>query len=240
MSVRLLLRIALPSITSTLLFGLVHGTIRYVWIFSTASLAAMEQLTVRAFLVVFITSASLLMGCASTKVEVGGKPLKEPLCRAGGQPTSVLVYWTTQWRADQKEPELREAAAHRGLEDFFSRTNCLSVVATERLSPGQALPDDEEVVRLAARRGTLPDRIVLVAVRELGPKLTIGIPVIVEGGTEVLIDVRVLDPVPPRALADVQTLWRNGGTFVVKGVKTLDRDMSAALNATLMLSQSVQ
>jgi hypothetical protein len=152
----------------------------------------------------------------------------------------VLVYWATQWRADQKEPQQREAAARRGLEDFLSRTTCLSVVAAERFPPDQTLPDEEAAVRLAATRGSLPDRIVLVAVRELGPKLTIGIPVIVEGGTEVLLDVRVLDPKAPGLLADAQTLWRNGGTFVIKGVKTLDGDMSEALKAALMSSQSAQ
>ena len=35
-------------------------------------------------------------------------------------------------------------------------------------------------------------------------------------------------------LANTRTFWRNGGTFVIKGVKTLDQDMSAALSATLM------
>ena len=70
--------------------------------------------------------------------------------------------------------------------------------------------------------------------RELGPRLTIGIPAIVEGGTEVLIDVRLLAPKGSESLANAQMRWRNGGAFVIKGVKTLDRDMSAALEALLM------
>ena len=37
-----------------------------------------------------------------------------------------------------------------------------------------------------------------------------------------------------------RTLWRNGGTFVIKGVKTLEQDMSAALAATLMPGQSAR
>jgi hypothetical protein len=35
-------------------------------------------------------------------------------------------------------------------------------------------------------------------------------------------------------MANTQTLWRNGGTLVIKGVTTLDHDMSAALTATLL------
>jgi len=58
-------------------------------------------------------------------------------------------------------------------------------------------------------------------------------PVIVQGGTEVLVDVQVLD-IPNSARLATRTSWRNGGMFVIKGVKTLDADMSAALLATLM------
>jgi hypothetical protein len=35
-------------------------------------------------------------------------------------------------------------------------------------------------------------------------------------------------------MADVRTHWQNGGTFIIKGVKTLEEDMSAALRSTLM------
>ncbi|MDO8947805.1 MAG: hypothetical protein Q7U88_11715, partial [Desulfocapsaceae bacterium] len=76
--------------------------------------------------------------------------------------------------------------------------------------------------------------VLFVVVRELGPRLVIGIPNIVEGGTEVKIDVRVLATQTSKLLANTQTLWRNGGTFVIKGVSTLDRDMSSALSYVLM------
>jgi hypothetical protein len=75
---------------------------------------------------------------------------------------------------------------------------------------------------------------VLIVVRELGPKLVIGIPALVEGGTEVVVDVRVLNARTSESMADVRTHWQNGGTFIIKGVKTLEEDMSAALRSTLM------
>lgn len=68
---------------------------------------------------------SLLAGCASTRVEVTGSPLKEPVCRVGTAALATAVYWRPQWRTDQKEPALREAAALRGIEDFLGRTGCL-------------------------------------------------------------------------------------------------------------------
>jgi hypothetical protein len=177
---------------------------------------------------------SLLTGCASTKVVISGQPLEESLCRAETPPISLQIYWTTQWRPEQKEPQMREVSALQGVQDFLAGAKCLSVVAFERLASGQALPSDADLLQLAASGDGYIDRIVLVVVRELGPRLVIGLPVIVEGGTEVLIDVRVLDPQEKRTLADSQTLWRNGGVFVVKGVKTLANDMSAALRATLI------
>ena len=111
---------------------------------------------------------------------------------------------------------------------------CLSVVAVSRLTPEQATAPNEELVRLASTLNPKPERVLLVVVRELGPRLVIGILVIVEGGTEAHIDVSVLDATTSMSMAATQTLRRNGGTFVIKGVKTLDQDMSAALQSTLM------
>ena len=177
---------------------------------------------------------SLLAACASTKVETTGSRLTEPVCRVGAIALTTVVYWSPQWRPDQKEPPLREAAALRGIQDFLGRTNCLSVSGIHRLSADVALLSDEELMRLASSPSTKPERVLHIVVRELGPRLTVGIPVIVEGGTEVLIDVRVLGPQGSGPLANIRTFWRNGGTFVIKGVKTLDQDMSAALSAALM------
>lgn len=191
-------------------------------------------LTRRLFVLAALSSLVALGGCASTKVETTGSPLKEPLCRVGAQAINAVLYWGTQWRPDQKEPSLREAAALRGIQDFLGHTSCLAVAGIHRLPTGDALPSDEELMRLATASSAKPERVVLIVVRELGPRLTVGIPVIVEGGTEVLIDVRVLNPQSSTSLASASTFWRNGGTLVIKGVKTLDQDMSAALNAALM------
>jgi hypothetical protein len=181
-----------------------------------------------------LVASFILAGCAATTVEVTGERLKEPLCTAGGASIRTAIYWGTRWRADQKEPLLREAAALRGIEDFVAGTKCLSDVTIQRLTPEQVTAPDAEALRMAATLNPAPARVVTVVVRELGPRLVIGIPAIVEGGTEVLIDVGVLDATTSRSLATTRTRWRNGGTFVVKGVGTLDQDMGAALRSTLM------
>ena len=176
-----------------------------------------------------------LVGCASTKVETTGTTLKEPLCKADQPKVSALVYWGPQWRPDQKEPERREAAASRGIEFFFAGSDCVSRFDVRRL-PGERMaetPSDETLLKLASAAAPKPDKVVVVVVRELGPVLRIGIPSIVEGGTEVVLELRLLDVPTSSAQADVRTHWRNGGTFVVKGVGSLERDMSAALAAAL-------
>jgi len=184
----------------------------------------------------FTLAASLLAlaGCASTRVESSGAPLQEPLCRAGMPAVATAVVWGTQWRPDQKEPALREAAALRGIEDFLGNTRCLAVTGVQRFPGGAEPPSDAQLRQQVAASPVRAERIVLIVVRELGPRLTVGLPVIVEGGTEVLIDVRVLDPRQTAPMASTRTLWRHGGRFVIQGVQTLDHDMSAALRATLM------
>ena len=141
------------------------------------------------------------------------------------------MYWGTQWRPDQKEPQLRETAARRGIADFFGQTPCLTVRAIHRLPPEAPLPADDVLSGLAG--SPAPERLILIVVRELGPRLVIGLPVIVEGGTEVVVDVKVLDPRQASPLANTQTHWRHGGPFVIKGVGSLASDMNAALAATL-------
>jgi hypothetical protein len=177
---------------------------------------------------------SMLVGCARTTIEVAGSPLKAPLCQVGAEPLSSAVFWSPLWRPDQKEPSLREAAALRGIEDFVAQTPCLAIAGIQRWPAENLLPSGGDLQRLVTTLPVVPERVVLIVVRELGPRLIFGFPVIVEGGTEVLIDVQVLNPQISESLANTNTLWRNGGMFVIKGVKTLEQDMSAALRATLM------
>ena len=177
-----------------------------------------------------------LLGCASTKVETTGAKLQQPLCVAGSGKLWALVYWGPQWRPDQKEPERREAAALRGIESFLTNSECLARVDVRRLPGGSTaeVPSDEALLKQASAAAPRADKVLVIVVRELGPLLRIGIPSIVEGGTEVVLELRLVDVPTSSAQANVRTHWWNGGTFVVKGVGSLDRDMSAALAAALV------
>ena len=161
--------------------------------------------------------------------------MQQPFCNAGGEKLSALVYWGPQWRPDQKEPERREVAAQRGIDAFLADSACVARFEMRRLPGGgmAEVPSDEALLKQAAAASPRPDKVLVIVVRELGPILRIGIPSIVEGGTEVVLELRLLDVPTSSARANVRTHWSNGGTFVVKGVGSLERDMSAALAAAL-------
>jgi hypothetical protein len=182
------------------------------------------------------------LGCASTNVETSGFRMGAPLCTPAHERLSAFVYWLPKWRSDQKEPARREAFAARGIQEFFGSARCVTQLEIRRL-PDEAsgeIPSDEELLGLAASAMPAADRVFLIVVRELGPKMFIGIPVIVRGSTEVVVEIRVLDARHSRSMANMKTHWENGGRFIIKGVKTLDTDMSAALSAALMPDASSQ
>lgn len=178
-----------------------------------------------------------LSGCASTTIDVTGQALQAPLCgspsasASASASASVAVLWGPLWRPDQKEPPLREAAALKGIQQFFATQRCLKDVAIQRIAiPAQAERlSDAALLDMAKTLTPHADKVILIMVRELGPKLHIGLPTLVEGGTEVVVDVRVVDAQRQAREATVQTHWQMGGPFYVKGVKTLDQDMQAAL-----------
>jgi|GEM_PF-564528 len=174
-----------------------------------------------------------LSGCASTTIDVTGQALQAPLCgsASASASASVAVLWGPLWRPDQKEPPLREAAALQGIQQFFATQRCLTDVAIQRIAiPAQnERLSDAALLDMAKALAPHADKVVLIVVRELGPKLRIGLPTLVEGGTEVVVDVRVVDAQRQAREATVQTHWQMGGPFYVKGVKSLDQDMQAAL-----------
>ena len=180
-----------------------------------------------------LAALAVAAGCATTTIDVAGTQLAGPLCSEGAPQVVVAVYWRPEWRADQKEPALREEAAARGIRDFLARSPCLAATTVVRV-PAPAAMADADLLRWVANDAPAAQRVLAVVVRELGPRLVVGGPTGIEGGTEVLVDLRVLDVAGARSLAQMRTHWRDGGSFVVKGVATLDRDLAAALAATLL------
>jgi hypothetical protein len=76
--------------------------------------------------------------------------------------------------------------------------------------------------------------VLVVVVRELGPVVQLlGSPALVEGGTDVVLELKAFDVRTGASLANFGIHWQNGGAFVIKGVQTLPQDMGSALQAAL-------
>lgn len=184
-----------------------------------------------------------LVGCASTKVVTLGMPTTPiPLCQSKDEQISALIVWKPEWRPDQKEVALREEAAQRGIEEFFNHSGCFSHVHVRRL-PGDnvtSTSSDLDLLKLAESEVPAPDKVLFIKVKELGPVVRIGLPVLVEGGTEVVLELKAINVRTKALIAALRTHWQNGGVFVVKGVKTLEQDMRAALAATLAHTSASQ
>lgn len=180
--------------------------------------------------------ALAVTGCASTQFEATGRTPTQAVCQAPGETISALVLWGPQWRPNQKDVPTREAAAQRGIERFFATSGCFSTVHIQRTANGQAANalSPTELRALAASEPTAPGRMLLITVRELGPVVKLFASLaLVEGGTDVVLEIRSVAAATGEVVADFRTHWQHGGPWVIKGVATLEQDIGSALQAAL-------
>ncbi|GAD24527.1 hypothetical protein [Acidovorax sp. MR-S7] len=183
----------------------------------------MRALFRSAAVAIAIAIAALLSGCAATTTVATTPAGQAPVC----QPQSALkamVLWQTRWRADQKDVPEREAAAARGIADFFADATCFPNATVARAEAGReafAVPPGSDVL-------------LVLTVRELGPTVKLlSSAALIEGGTEVAVDVARYVPGGGAPDRQFSIHWRNGGPGVVKGVQSLPADLAAALRAGL-------
>ena len=176
-------------------------------------------------LVASLVAAALLGACAgtaTTRVTLT-PPDPAPVC----QPQAAVkasVLWRTRWRVDQKDVPEREAAAVQGITRFFAEGGCFPSAVVARVDPS--------VTAFAVPPGS--DLLLVLTVRELGPTVKLlSSAALVEGGTEVVVDVAVVRPGRREPDQQFSIRWQDGGPGVVKGVQTLPADMGAALKAGL-------
>ena len=131
---------------------------------------------------------------------------------------------------------MREAAAQRGIERFFSTSQCFAKTKIIRKVGDQESIDlsPTEVRALVATDATTLSYVLLITVRELGPivKLLSSF-ALVEGGTETVLEIRTVSPSTGQTTADFTSHWQNGGPWVIKGVATLEQDIGSALQEAL-------
>ncbi|MGA3086175.1 MAG: hypothetical protein ABSE95_15490 [Thermodesulfobacteriota bacterium] len=182
----------------------------------------------------------MLSGCASTHFQITGQAPQQPLCQGLNQQASAIVFWGPKWRPDQKNVPFREAAAQRGIERFFSTSECFAQVRVIRKVDDRESIDllPAEVPALAAAYGSTPSQVLFITVRELGPivKLFSSL-ALVEGGTDVVLEIRAVSPSTGQTIANFTAHWQNGGPWVIKGVATLEQDIASTLQEALKPSR---
>lgn len=186
-------------------------------------------MTRAALRVLCLVACVVVTGCARTTVTVTPSP-QAPVCDPRA---AALVLWAQEWRPDQKDVPEREAAAAAGLDEFFLRSGCFARSELRRVPD---LAPSTIAAQAANARDVGPfDVVVAIAVRELGPIVELlASPALVDGGTEVVLQVSVFAPPEAREPRAFTIHWRNGGPGVVKGVASLPRDMQQALAAGLL------
>jgi len=169
--------------------------------------------------------ATLLAACASTTVTLTPSP-QSPVCERSAK---ALVLWMPLWRPDQKDVAAREAAAAAGLNSFFASSHCFARTELRRVNSLNHVTITEQ----SEQSGPF-DTVVTITVRELGPVVKLlSSASLIEGGTEVVLQVTARSVASSGATREFMVHWRNGGPGVVKGVASLPSDMSAALRSGL-------
>lgn len=175
--------------------------------------------------------AVLLSGCASTTVTL----TPSPQLAVSDPAASALVLWSPQWRPDQKDVSNREAAAQAGLQTFLDQSDCFSRSELRRI-PDLSSTAVSGHVKSATSQFS---RVVVIAVRELGPVVKLlSTAALVDGGTEVVLHVTAYSAPELTQPREFAVHWQNGGHGVIKGVESLPGDMQAALLARLRPSAS--
>lgn len=178
-------------------------------------------------------AAALLAGCATTRVTLSPADAA-PVC---DRTASARVAWASRWRSDQKDVPAREAAAAAGLERFLAGSGCFGRWTLQRLTASDPAAFDAAVAQAPADVGT----VVTVVVRELGPVVRLmSSAALVEGGTEVVLDIAVHDGPGRSRRREFTVHWQHGGPGVVKGVDSLPSDLQAALAAALRPASGVR
>ena len=190
---------------------------------------------------VLLFAALVLVGCASTRFAVSGQPPGQPLCQKSSKDAAAVILWGPRWRPNQKDIPLREAAAQRGIAHFFSSSGCFAKATILRTIGDRNAIDlsPAEVRAVVAAEATAPRYVLSITVRELGPIVTLFSSLaLVDGGTEVVLEIRALAPATGQTTSAFTAHWQNGGPWVLKGVATLEYDIACALQAALRVSRT--
>lgn len=169
-------------------------------------------------------------GCAtSSPPPVQIPPMQAALCAPGVSLGKVMVAPLTRWRADQKEPELREAIAAKAIEAVLPAMPC---AASVQVMP--VLPDAQAVARLSEARRDGTKSVVYIRIDELGPIAILSFPALWSTWSDVSFTLDVVDAASGETLRSIPHRRQKGGAYEVRGLEPLQAEMEQALKDVIL------
>lgn len=178
--------------------------------------------------------AFALGGCTSTTVVQYHAGDSRPVCQEDGTASPVLILWGAAWRKDQHHRAEREAAAERGIRQYFARRDCFphAYIAGQAMGRSPLTLSDIDMIRWARGQATPFNMLIQVRVEELDVRTQVQPSLVLwESDSLVQLRVRVLDMASMRLHMDRTVHWKNGGGYAVRNTSTLSDDLSSALGA---------
>jgi hypothetical protein len=178
-----------------------------------------------------MVAAALLASaaCSTAKVDDTASAGLPPLCKPGTSLGKVAVVPLTRWRADQKEPAVREAIAEAAINKAFERVPCAQSVTVSAIRP-----DTDGEAALAAARASGADTAVQVRIEELGPVAVISIPAVWSTWSDVSFNLKAVRLGSGETLLDIGRHRKVGGAFNVRGLAPLQGELETGLRDLIL------
>lgn len=180
-------------------------------------------------LVVVTLSLVAATGCASAPPNAETFAAQAPLCGPGVSLGKVVIAPLTRWRADQKEPPVREAIALKAIEAVAPAISCATSASVLSVAADAAAAG-----ALATAKAEGAQTALLVRIDELGPIATLSFPAVWSTWSDVKFTLDAVDLASGQAVRSIPHRRQKGGAFEVRGLDPLQGEMEQALKDVIL------
>ncbi|MEQ1784970.1 MAG: hypothetical protein ABMA14_26795 [Hyphomonadaceae bacterium] len=177
-------------------------------------------------------AVSLLLtiaACASAPPGAEVIAPQAPLCAAGVSLGKIAVAPVTRWRADQKEPEVREAIAMKAIEAVAPGIFCAASVKVLPLTTNAMAGDS-----LAAAKAEGAKTALFIRVDEFGPIAILSFPALWSTWSDVKFTLDAVDVATGDVLRSIPHRRQKGGAFEARGLAPLQAEMEQSLKDVIL------
>ncbi len=174
--------------------------------------------------VICLAAALAAVSCASAPPPVEAPQAQAALCSPGVALGKVVIVPLTRWRADQKEPEVREAIAMRAITAVAPSISCAESVKVMPVAR-----DAQAEARIVQARLDAADTAILIHIEELGPIAVLSFPTLWSTWSDVKFTLDAVDVASGQTSRTIPHHRREGGAYEARGLDPLQGEMEQAL-----------